>query len=44
MLVTTSSFSKDAKEFQGNHEEQLKLRDYADFANWIQRYGNRKAQ
>ena len=44
MLVTTSSFSKDAKEFQGNPEYQLKLRDYADVASWIQRYGNRKAQ
>ena len=43
MLVTTSSFSKDAKEFQGNHQYQLKLRDYADVASWIQRYGNRKA-
>ena len=42
-LVTTSSFSKDAKEFQGNHQYQLKLRDYADVASWIQRYGNRKA-
>jgi restriction system protein len=42
MLVTTSSFSKDAKEFQGKHQYQLKLREYADVASWIQRYGKPK--
>jgi len=44
MLVTTSSFSKDAKEFQERHEYQLKFRDYTDVASWIQRYGSRKVQ
>jgi restriction system protein len=42
MLVTTSSFSKDAKEFGGRHQYQLRLRDFTDVASWIQRYGNRK--
>jgi len=28
MMVTTSSFSKDAHDFQKKHEYQLSLRDY----------------
>jgi restriction system protein len=42
MMVTTSSFSKDAHEFQRKHEYQLSLRDYADLTRWIQEYGKRK--
>ncbi len=41
MLVTTSSYSKDAKAMQEKHKYQLSLRDYADVASWIQKYGNR---
>lgn len=39
MLVTTSSYSKDAHAFQKKHQYQLSLRDYTDVAGWIQRYG-----
>ena len=43
MLVTTSSFTKDAKEFQKKHEYKLKLSDYGDLVGWVQRYnGNGK--
>ena len=42
MLVTTSSFSPDARAFQQNHQYQLSLRDYADVAGWIQQYGTLK--
>jgi restriction system protein len=38
MLVTTSSFSRDAREFQKKHEYQLALKDYGDVVQWIQRY------
>jgi hypothetical protein len=41
MLVTTSSFSKDARSLQQKHQYQLKLSDYTDVAGWIQQYGKR---
>ncbi|MEJ0104734.1 MAG: restriction endonuclease [Bacteroidota bacterium] len=42
MLVTTSSFTKDAQNFQQKHKYQLRLRDYADIVQWIIRYGSKK--
>ena len=39
MLVTTSSYSKDARALQKKHKYQLSLRDYTDVAGWIQSYG-----
>ncbi|HEY4381402.1 MAG TPA: restriction endonuclease [Acidobacteriaceae bacterium] len=42
MLVTTSTYSKDARALQQKHELQLSLKDYADVAGWIQKYGNSK--
>lgn len=41
MLVTSSSFTADAQEFQRKHEYQLSLREYADVVNWILQYGNK---
>jgi HJR/Mrr/RecB family endonuclease/GTPase SAR1 family protein len=41
MLVTSSSFTKDAKEFQKQHEYQLSLRDYVDVVNWIIKFGDK---
>lgn len=41
MLVTTSTFTPDAKEFQKKHKYQLTLSDYADVVTWIMKYGNR---
>ncbi len=38
MLVTTSSFTSGAKEFQEKYEYQLSLRDYSDLVQWIQNY------
>jgi restriction system protein len=38
MLVTTSHFSPDAKEFQKRHPYQLSLRDYSDVMSWIRKY------
>jgi restriction system protein len=38
MLVTTSRFSSDAREFQKNHKYQLSLKDYADVTDWIKDY------
>lgn len=38
MMVTTSSFSRDAQEFQKRHQYQLSLRDYADIVRWITKY------
>jgi HJR/Mrr/RecB family endonuclease len=43
MLVTTSSYSPDAKALQQKHQYQLSLRDYTDVATWIQRYGRQKS-
>jgi restriction system protein len=42
VLVTTSSFSKDAQEFRQRHRYQLALRDYEDVTRWIQGYGSGK--
>lgn len=39
MLVTTSSYSADARALQRKHQYQLSLKDYTDVAGWIQRYG-----
>lgn len=39
VLITTSSFSKDAMEFRQRHKYQLALRDYADVTRWIQNFG-----
>ncbi|WP_051691703.1 restriction endonuclease [Pedobacter borealis] len=41
MLVTSSSFTRDAREFQQKHEYQLSLRDYADIISWLSKYGNK---
>jgi len=41
LLVTTSSFSRHAQEFQKKHEYRLGLRDYADLVSWIMTYGTR---
>lgn len=38
MLVTTSSFSSDARAFQKKHEYQLSLQDYGNVVQWIQDY------
>jgi restriction system protein len=44
MLVTTSSYSKDARTLQQKHKYELSLRDYTDVAKWIQRYGTHKTR
>jgi restriction system protein len=41
MLVTTSSYSKDARAMEKTHEWQLALHDYIDVATWIQKHGTR---
>jgi hypothetical protein len=41
MLVTTSTYSKEARAMQEHHKYQLSLRDYTDVASWIQKHGNR---
>lgn len=38
MLVTSSTFTKGAREFQAKHEYQLSLREYGDVVNWIRNY------
>lgn len=38
MLVTTSSFTADAKEFQKKYEYQLSLRDFGDINQWLHAY------
>lgn len=42
MLVTSSSFTADAKTFQQKHQYQLTLRDYADVVDWIMKFGAKK--
>lgn len=42
MLVTTSTFSKDAHAMREKHKYQLSLRDYTDVAGWIQKHGANK--
>jgi restriction system protein len=39
MMVTTSTFSKDARIFEKKHELQLGLKDYTDVAGWIIKHG-----
>lgn len=41
MLVTTSSFSTDARAFQKKHQYQLSLQGYGDVVKWIQDYKRR---
>ncbi|MGB6134301.1 MAG: restriction endonuclease [Acidobacteriaceae bacterium] len=41
MLVTTSSYSPDARAMQEKHKYQLSLKDYTDVAVWIQKYGTK---
>lgn len=38
ILVTTSRFTADAREFQQRHSYQLALRDYWDVVAWIKKY------
>ena len=38
MLVTTSSFTSDARLFQQRHQYKLALRDYGDVVHWINDY------
>jgi restriction system protein len=40
MLVTTSSFTKGAKEFQQRHQYEMSLRDCSDVLKWIDGYKN----
>jgi len=42
MLVTTSTFSSDARQFQKKHQYELELREYGDVVQWIQQYKNVK--
>lgn len=39
MMVTTSTFSKDARAFRQKHEYRLDLRDYTNVVDWIKDYG-----
>lgn len=41
MLVTTSSFSPDARTFQKRHEYRLALRDYGNIVDWMDGYRRR---
>ncbi len=41
MLVTSSTFTKGAREFQSRHEYALSLREYGDVVDWIQKYKKR---
>ena len=36
MLVTTSRFTKGAREFEKRHDTKLKLKDYLDLKEWFQ--------
>ena len=38
LLVTTSTFTRDARIFQRRHEYQIGLKDYLDVVDWIKRY------
>jgi restriction system protein len=42
MMVTTSSYSKDAHALQHKHEYRLSLKEYGHVVDWIQRYGTNK--
>ncbi|MBR0642671.1 restriction endonuclease [Plastoroseomonas hellenica] len=41
MMVTTSSFSPDARSFQQRHKYKLALRDYGNVLQWIEGYRQR---
>jgi hypothetical protein len=41
LLVTTSRFTADAKEFQERHNYQLALREYLDVVEWVKKYRGR---
>jgi restriction system protein len=43
MLVTTSSFSPDAKAFQQRHQYKLALRDYGNIVQWIEEYNRNRS-
>jgi restriction system protein len=38
ILVTTSTFTREAQEFQQTVPYQLSLRDYIDLVSWLERY------
>ena len=38
ILVTTSTFTKDARDFVSPHRFDLLLKDYNDITNWIKNY------
>jgi len=38
MFVTTSSFTRDATEFQQRHKYELSLRDMSDVKTWLDKY------
>jgi restriction system protein len=38
MLVTSSRFTKGARDFQSNHEYLISLKEYSDIVGWIQNY------
>lgn len=38
MLVTSSHFTRGAKEFQARHEYRLTLKEYEDVVRWIKKY------
>jgi restriction system protein len=42
MMVTTSTFSKDARSLQKKHEFQLTLHDYTDVVGWIMKHGRKR--
>lgn len=42
MLVTTSYFTRGAREFQKKHVYQLALKEYQDVAAWIKKYSGRR--
>lgn len=42
MLVTSSYFSPDAKEFQKQHVYQISLKDYQDIVKWIGNFKKHK--
>jgi restriction endonuclease Mrr len=42
MLATTTTFSKEARDFEHKHKFQLALQDYTAMATWIQEYGTKR--
>lgn len=43
MIVTTSHFTRDARQLQDTIKYRLSLKDYRSLAEWLERYGSRKA-